>query len=81
MWPFDQFDNLFKRQSVLALSYFIISRQYRYIVICINKRMCSNVDCKQYKVSQIFQQKTLRAIDDSNSGLNENYDYDEFQNV
>ena len=45
------------------------SRQWRHIAISMDRRICPSAACKLYGVSQDFDVKAQRALDDSDSGL------------
>ena len=45
------------------------SRQWRHIAIRMDRRICLSAACKLYGISQDFDLKAQRALDDFDSGL------------
>ena len=74
VWFLDRFDDQLKRQSALLLKFSINTRQWRHMIIGMNRRMCLGVSCKLYEVFQNFEKKALHAKEDFDSRLNEDFD-------
>ena len=72
IWSFDRFENHLKRQNVFLFDFVINMRQWRYMIINIDRRICLNVEGKLYEVVQKFEIKTLHAKENFDFELNEN---------
>ena len=74
IWFLDRFENQLKRQSAFLLRFSINTRQWRHMIIIMNRKMCLSVSCKLYEIFQNFEKKTLHAKKNFDSRLNENFD-------